>query len=132
MSDFEKRLKKCQEAYNKADEAFQKASKEYFAEAVADIFIRHPDLKEFSFTMYTPSYNDGDACYFRVNFDYCMDDEDDESLKKTGLTEEAQATISKNLSLFPDSFYERTFGTATRLTCYRDGRIVQDYYDCGY
>lgn len=132
MDNFKKHLKKIQKQYNKAEEDFQSASKKYFAEAVADIFIQHPDLQKFSFTMYTPYYNDGDACIFRTNYDYCMDDLDEEEQKNLGITPEVQKTISENLGLFPDSFYERTYGTATKLTCYRDGRIVQDYYDCGY
>lgn len=133
MNNFKSKLQKLQAEYNKAEQVFMDASNKHFKEAVEDIFIQHPDLQEFSFTMYTPAYNDGSPCHFCVNYDYVIgedENEDEDGNKK--ITDEMQKTISKNLSLFPDSFYERTYGTATRLTCYRNGDIKQDYYDCGY
>lgn len=131
MSDWSKKLKKLNDEYKSIHKNLMKESEKCFEEAVADVFIKHPDLKQFSFVMYTPAFNDGDPCYFRVDFEYCQynDEEDNE---KNGITNEAQKTITDNLSLFPDDFYENKYGTAAKLTCFRDGRIVQNHYDCGY
>lgn len=61
----EKQLKVAQlriEAANLAKEHFDEKSKE--------LFEKYPDLIDFSWTQYTPYFNDGDECTFRVNTDY--------------------------------------------------------------
>lgn len=47
----------------------QEQSKALFEELVPEIFKEHPKLKSFSWTQYTPYFNDGDTCSFRAYTD---------------------------------------------------------------
>lgn len=38
-----------------------------FTQISADLFIQYPDLASFSWTQYTPYFNDGDECKFSAN-----------------------------------------------------------------
>ena len=40
-----------------------------FADASKEIFTKYPYLEKFSWRQYTPYFNDGDECTFRVNSD---------------------------------------------------------------
>lgn len=42
-------------------------NKEYFEVAAKDVFEQYPKLESFGWTQYTPHFNDGDPCRFRVN-----------------------------------------------------------------
>jgi hypothetical protein len=45
-------------------------SAKFFDEFIKDFFIQYPQVKSFSWTQYTPYFNDGDSCTFNVNTDY--------------------------------------------------------------
>lgn len=53
------------EAKKKSKELFSDA----FAELSKDLFDENPRLIKFSWTQYTPYFNDGDPCYFSVHND---------------------------------------------------------------
>lgn len=43
-----------------------------FADLLLVFFDTHPEVTKIGWTQYTPYFNDGDACYFRVgNFGFC-------------------------------------------------------------
>lgn len=43
-----------------------------FKQATAEIFEAYPKLHTFSWTQYTPYFNDGDTCEFGVNAEYSL------------------------------------------------------------
>lgn len=48
-------------------------------EGFAEVFAKYPKLISFSWNQYTPYFNDGDECTFRVNTDSLIPDFTDES-----------------------------------------------------
>lgn len=59
-----KELLERKEALNKEISAI---SQTVFAESSTELFNKHPLLQSFSWTQYTPYFNDGDICSFGVN-----------------------------------------------------------------
>lgn len=47
----------------------KETGKKLFAEAVETLFTEYPKLVAFSWTQYTPYFNDGDSCEFGANTD---------------------------------------------------------------
>jgi len=45
--------------------------KEYLVDHFKPLFEKYPQVKALKWTQYTPYFNDGDACTFRSNHDYC-------------------------------------------------------------
>lgn len=52
------------------DEQLKEISGKFFAEQSKMLFEQFPDLKSFSWTQYTPYFNDGDECTFGANTKY--------------------------------------------------------------
>jgi len=52
------------------DEELRLISGKFFAEQSKALFEQFPDLKSFSWTQYTPYFNDGDTCEFGANTEY--------------------------------------------------------------
>jgi hypothetical protein len=46
---------------------FMTESQRLFSEAATELFDKYPTIESFSWTQYTPYFNDGDECTFRVN-----------------------------------------------------------------
>lgn len=97
-----------------------------------DIFGRYPDLKEISWTQYTPWFNDGDECVFGVNEPYIKFLSDDEGRDEYDLEGEMQGEayeeVSTFLSTFKDEDMQRVFGDHVTVVVTRDG-IETDGYD---
>jgi hypothetical protein len=121
-------------------------SKNFFQEASAEIFEKHPELKSFSWTQYTPYFNDGDECVFGANSDYVTvaikgdknegEDEDDDreisswNLRKaTKLTpkEAAAKDALELLAAFENEDFKTMFGDHVRVTVSRNGVSVTEY-----
>jgi hypothetical protein len=72
-------------------------------QAVKSLFAANPNLESFSWTEYTPYWNDGDACTFSTNFGYGLvvngedeDSQDIETLKeRVQLLENRKAMSAK-------------------------------------
>lgn len=60
MNDFKTRMEELQREMNETGQ-------NYFKDEVALIFQEFPNLLSFTWTQYTPYFNDGDECVFRVN-----------------------------------------------------------------
>ena len=54
----------------KLEEKVNKESKKLITKGFKDLFKKYPDLKSFSWTQYTPYFNDGDECIFGANTEY--------------------------------------------------------------
>lgn len=63
-------LKEKQNEIKKLKKEMIEASNKIFTDISKSIFEEHPKVKSFSWTQYTPYFNDGETCYFSVNNDY--------------------------------------------------------------
>jgi hypothetical protein len=123
-----------------------------FAEEAKKLFEAQPKLQSFSWTQYTPYFNDGSACEFCANTDYIIvtdiggnETEDISSWNIKRWTEKgtdwqgnpytpselelAGAAACEFLSEFLNEDFLMMFGDHTRVTVYRDGRVETDEYD---
>jgi hypothetical protein len=116
--------------------------KTLIADALKEVFEKHPELLAVRWAQYTPYFNDGDACTFRVNdadlrFAFTDDNEDatdgfidsDYYLEKKEEKEKwsAAAEDIANITAHEDILLE-TFGNDQEITVNRDGSTEQEEY----
>jgi hypothetical protein len=133
-------LKNYTEAKKKMKAALAEANaivKDAFLEVAAGVFSRYPALESFSWTQYTPYFNDGDECVFRTNTEYpelsfvdgaSIDlnyggNEADEAARAKEI-----AAVQTLLAQFDEDDYKRVFGDHVKVTVSRTG-IDTDAYD---
>jgi len=63
LDDYKKKLKDHQQA----GEQLRKEGQSIFEAAAKELFAKYPSLESFSWTQWTPYFNDGDTCYFSVH-----------------------------------------------------------------
>lgn len=117
-------LHAMQKAYrNKLRNEGEAAMKEAFKE----VFDAHPSVESIYWTQYTPYFNDGDPCYFRMGeyeVEY-FDDEEDEAIKN----DDQNKVIDDINAIFDagDDIFESVFGDHKRITVTREGIAVREY-----
>lgn len=125
--------------------------KSVFSEGCNEFFRENPNLVSFSWTQYTPYFNDGDSCEFSAHTDYinfvfmdgdveveCEDvgawslrdnsDYLDDVLKNSDQNRQTALKVIEFLSTFSDDDYEVTFGDHVRVTVI-NGTIDVDSYE---
>lgn len=142
MSKLFDELTALKEAYDtKLAEEGEEAVKELFKE----LFDKHPQLVSVTWRQYTPYFNDGDPCYFRVgefetNFDedeYDDEDEDEEEAVEEETTEEVveesvdydaiNEAVGELEGLLPEDVLEHVFGDHVTITATREGFDITEY-----
>lgn len=128
------------------------AATSLFTDASKDLFEKHPKLNSFSWTQYTPYFNDGEPCEFSVYKDYITVTDtdgnvDDEicgsSIRRmldTGKDwrgnpatptelEVMGLDVSDVLDQFTDEEFLMMFSDHAKMTVYRDGTVESDICD---
>lgn len=128
----------------KADTARQ--SKEVFALATKELFEKHPILESFSWTQFTPYFNDGDTCTFSsqhadyLNITWTDGTADDDlcdwdilQKEKRGepitIKDAAFRDVFACMDVFDDDDVLALFGDHVQVTISRDGISVDEYDD---
>jgi hypothetical protein len=70
IKEIKSKLNDIQKQIEKLEKQAQKESSKLISKGFKDIFKKYPDLKSFSWTQYTPYFNDGDECVFSAHTDY--------------------------------------------------------------
>lgn len=143
MNKFEELNVKLEEFQKK----FTKEGSELFQKIAKEMFETYPEVKSFSWTQYTPYFNDGEECVFRIHeVDQIngfgeYDDEENESeenifTKYSWREEESDARayeIVNSLREFiysaPKDILRAIYGDHCRVTLYSDGTFEVDEYD---
>ena len=104
-----------------------------FKAIVQNIFEEVPEkLESFSFTGYTPGYNDGQECTYTLLLDYCDINPSNPEIKLSDKEEtEIQKIIAKYLNILPEDFYLSHFDNNVKVTVAKNDITVEGY-DCGY
>lgn len=119
MTEAIEQLKSFRKRRDELEQEIQSTGKQLFREAVEMIFNEHPGLVAFSWTQYTPYFNDGDECVFSANTDYLdIQFGDEEELKAYYASSSAPASgkheadkaVKNFLRLFDDDDYKAMFG----------------------
>lgn len=66
---FAENINKSIETFRAEREEFKKKTNEFLFSIFKEFFERNPEVNVIYWTQYTPYFNDGDPCYFSVNFD---------------------------------------------------------------
>lgn len=118
-------------------------SKRLFEEETSKIFTEFPEITEFSWTQYTPYFNDGDTCVFRANTD---DLEINGELTEYDFKEKiwcgkgevpnpgynprlcaGYAAIKAILSQLDEDFFNATFRDHVKVTVTANGATADEY-----
>ena len=123
-----------------------------FAEEAKKLFEVHPKLQSFSWTQYTPYFNDGESCEFRAYTDYInvvdVDGNEEREVSASSVRyysekgtdwqgnpytpselELAGVAACEFLADFEDEDFLMMFGDHTRVTVSRDGSVETDEYN---
>lgn len=110
-----------------------------------DFFEEHPEARAARWNQYTPGFNDGDPCTFRVNDleiqtkEPSQEDQDEDfdedsfegsyklKGKLKGDVEEIESAMHSN-----EDVLETVYGDNVQVTFTRDGKFKVEDYDCGY
>ncbi len=120
-----------------AQAEMRKIAKDAFIEAAGAIFNKYPGLKNASWTMYTPYFNDGDECTFGVNevdtinglnrYDREGEDEDGMIIVWEDWMESACDDMNGLVMSFDNNTMQSVFGDHCKVTVYRDKIEVEEY-----
>lgn len=121
-------------------EKMRDEGKEFFSGCAKELFSTHPILDYFSWTQYTPYFNDGDPCEFSAHTDYPAiglvgaeetEDEDEEdyfSADETSPEAVAWRAVTGFLSKFDDDDFQLMFGDHAKIVVSRSGGVdIQEY-----
>lgn len=152
MTELKEQIKDAQAEMKRIRAETTKKMQTIFSETTKQLFDEHPKLQSFSWSQYTPHFNDGETCVFSVNFDYGVrindidedetpDDENtisediwDNTLRKSvpnpnydlelGAAKEA---VLKFLNVFDEEYFLDTFGDHVRVVVTKRGVSTEDY-----
>ena len=122
------KIKTLTDSVNSLTEQVEKINDMIFRFVVTNLFNEYPELKKFSFTGYTPAFNDGEECTFTLGTDY-PEINDDEGNKEINI--QLNNIVSTYLNILPAEYYNSHFGTNFRVIATRESVDVEDY-DCGF
>jgi hypothetical protein len=122
------KIKTLTDSVNSLTEQVEKINDMIFRFVVTNLFNEYPELKKFSFTGYTPAFNDGDECTFTLGTDY-PEINDDEGNEEINI--QLKNIVSTYLNILPVEYYNSHFGTNFRVIATRESVDVEDY-DCGF
>jgi hypothetical protein len=117
----------------------EERGREAFKAGSAQLFNGNPDLVSFSWTQYTPYFNDGDPCEFGVNSYLDIEFSDgtfleewtDYSSKYEEEANEGQRVTAdaayELVSAIPENVMKTLFGDHVKVTVFRDRVEVDEY-----
>ena len=132
----------------KAKEQYVEAGKQAIKPAILDFIAAHPEVHAIRWTQYTPYFNDGDPCEFRVceptvqlykagttEPDEEEGDDEDGFRDSWSLNREGHAALAKDLESLHELFgaaeeaVRGVFGEHSQVTVGRDGEAEIEEYD---
>jgi hypothetical protein len=123
------KYKEAQESIKKLRNEARKAAKGYFNEASKEFFTKYPELKSFSWTQYTPYFNDGEECTFSVNAyseSIGINGENGYNIEDPAL-QKIQEDISEFIKSFDEDDLKDMFGDHSEITVTKDGASTDSY-----
>jgi hypothetical protein len=135
--DLQKRRAALEKEISELEDTYRDIACEYFADMCQGIFEENPLLQSFNWTQYTPSWNDGDTCYFSARTSNPYINEEDDENEGVELTDQQKKHLRSRVSKFLDQFknadYENWFGEGVRVIVKRIGDgvevITEEFYD---
>jgi len=99
-----------------------------FKEAYQEIFERYPAVQSFSWAQYTPYFNDGEECVFRVNNDPKINGADEYDNESKDIPQKAYLEIRAMLDELPSETMKAVFGDHVEIIVSRAGEPrIEEY-----
>jgi hypothetical protein len=98
--------------------------------AFRSFFEKYPEVDHIQWTQYTPHFNDGDPCTFRVNdYDMLRDADGDEicGYGSDGREKEISEAFKEIWGSIDEDLLEACFGDGVEVTITADNVTVDDY-----
>ena len=147
MSESMDKYMAAKQKMNEMKEEAKKVAQVAFRESALELFEKHPELESFSWSQYTPYFNDGDECIFGVNIDepdingvegYDIHDgmeyERDENNKYVKVRKRdphefysAMNDVSQFLRVFDSEDFKDMFGDHVRVTVTKTDVQIDEY-----
>jgi len=122
------KFRDAKEKVNAARKEAKLVMKQAFKEITDQLFIENPLLTQFSFTCYTPYFNDGDTCTYRVGVDYPgINEEDEEIWGKDNPLYMVSEKVKDCLNNFDEEDYMEMFGDHCKVIVKKDSVEVEEY-----
>ncbi len=104
---------------------YLKTAREEFKIGTDQLFKDNPTLISFSFTAYTPYFNDGDECTYRTNTDY----PDINGIEEygDGYDKKLKKIVVDFLGQFDDDIYQDIIGNHVKVTITSEGIETEGY-----
>lgn len=145
MATMKKSFKDLNEKMAEFEKKFKKEGGTLFKEICQEIFEKFPEIESFSWTQYTPYFNDGEECTFSVNevdtfngYSEYEEDQEGEGFnpweeysydKKKTRSYEIVENIQNFVSSAPEGILRELFGDHARVTVYKNGKTESDEYE---
>ena len=136
MSEAEKSHKSIADRFYEQRKILLEEAQAQILPSLTALFKDFPDLTSYSWTAYTPYFNDGDTCYFNShhNDDWSfqvneesvgdLDNHDDDDCWETLVFDR----VNDILNSMPDEFLQELFGDHVRIVVTKD-KIDTEHYD---
>lgn len=110
-------------------ENYKTELKKVFQEGAQKLFDDLPELESFSWTQYTPYFNDGDPCEFDVHTSWPRLEFSDTISRVAIDDRKVKHFVTKFLDSIDQSYYLDMFGDHVEVTVYRNGNLKIEEYD---
>jgi hypothetical protein len=120
MTKFFQDLRALRKAY---DDKLKNEGEAAMKEAFKEVFDKHPCIDSVYWTQYTPYFNDGDPCYFRMNEFEVEWDEDEADTDHDAAIED----INEIFEEAGEDVFEQLFGDHKRIEVTREGISIRKY-----
>ena len=121
-------IKELYEEFSKIEKSFYNNMSEAFDKECEQLFKEYPQLLSFSWTQYTPYFNDGDSCTFSV-YPY-FDQEDDiefKTIQPDSVRLEIVSALENIIGYMPLSLMQNKFGDHVQIRIYKNRTEINDY-----
>jgi hypothetical protein len=131
-------LKQLNEVLREVREKRQSLLKDVFSEKSQIVFAANPGLESFTWKQYTPYFNDGDACHFRVHkeeINLVLNGEEAEEVYFSSYSKNKENNplypiwqdIQSIFEGYEPSDLEEMFGDHVKVTVTPNGAETQEY-----
>jgi hypothetical protein len=143
VSELKQSLKDMRAEVRRLREKMKAQCQTLFHDGMKELFANHPKLTSFSWTQYTPYFNDGDTCEFSVHKDYLhmefdgqeFDEVSDYAFKGGSESDErkcvglreAYEEVAEILDSLEESDFKSLFGDHVQVTATKDGVTADEY-----
>ena len=114
------------EQVKEIQEKLQHTGEKFLIQNFRRIFEKYPELKDISWTAYTPYFNDGDECTYHSRHKF-PEIEVDGHVWNSPEYKRIEGEVRSFLQQFDDELMKTLFGDHIQITVNKDGINIEEY-----